>query len=407
MKGVESERPKWGEVSGRFISVAILLAVSLISLAPRALGKDWERLDKCQFVPMSFNDGDSFLVRQNGREIVVRLYSVDCGETSNLFPERVKEQADYFGVSRERAMELGEAATSFVARRLAGLGEEGFTIFTRWEDGWGQKKRYLVVIPIGDKTLAEILTEQGLARIHGLKNPGDWPGGMNSETLQDRLRSAEQRAKAARAGGWGDASADSIAAAGGEESEAEAVAKLNRENSESGKPLSDRLNINEGTLEELDGLPGIGKTLAGRIVAERPFWSVADLRHIEGIGDVTVATLSPLVTVVNLNAPRGTADHLRLEPERFRHREVQVFITALEEINLPAPDGFAVMRARTARDGELGGAIEIFFPEEQREQVLNYFSKEQAGQTRAVFYNFQGEDVLVVPRRAVANGGSQ
>ena len=65
------------------------------------------------------------------------------------------------------------------------------------------------------------------------------------------------------------------------------------------------------------------------------------------------------------------------------------------------------MRARTAREGHIGGAIEIFFPEEQREQVLNYFSKEQTSQTRAVFYNFQGEDVLVVPRRAVEDAGSQ
>ena len=56
---------------------------------------------------------------------------------------------------------------------------------------------------------------------------------------------------------------------------------------------------------------------------------MADLRHVEGIGDVTLAKLTALVTVVNLNAPEGTADHLRLEPEKYRNREVMVFVTGV------------------------------------------------------------------------------
>ena len=384
----------------RFAFSLTWLAMLCGMIVPVAQAKDWERLDGCQLVPTSFNDGDSFLVRYKKREIVVRLYSVDCAETSGLFPDRVKEQGDYFGVNRKRTLELGKAATSFVERRLAASGAKGFTIFTRWEDGWGQKKRYLVVIQLGDKTLAEILAEQGLVRISGFKNPGDWSGGMDAETLQRRLRSAEHRAKSARAGGWGGASVESIAALGGAESAVAAALKQSREASANATLLTDRLNLNDASLKDLDGLPGIGRTLAGRIVDGRPFWSVADLRHVEGIGDATLASLTALVTVVNLNGPEGTADHLRLEAEKYRNREVMVFITGVEEINLPSPDGFAVMRARTARDGKVGGAIEIFFPEEQREQVLNYFSKQQAGRTRAVFYNFQGEDVLVVPRRA-------
>lgn len=385
----------------------VVLTAAFFAFEPDVIGKGWERLDGCQLVPMSFNDGDSFLVRQAGREIVVRLYSVDCAETSNLFPERIKDQADYFGISRERTLELGRAASSYVARRLASMGEEGFTIYTRWEDGWGQKKRYLAVVELGDRTLAEILAEEGLVRIYGLKNPGDWPGGPSAEALRSRLNSAEDRAKAHKIGGWGDDSAEAIAARGGEGGEAHVITNLNRDQAESGKPLAERLNVNEADLEELERLPGIGETLAGRVVAGRPYWSVADLRHVEGIGDLTVATLSPLVTVLSLNAPRGTADYFRLTPERFHNREVLVFITALEEINLPAPDGFAVMRARTARGGEVGGAMEIFFPEEQREQVESFFSEGQASQTRAVYYNYQGEDVLVVPRRAAPSDGSR
>lgn len=61
------------------------------------------------------------------------------------------------------------------------------------------------------------------------------------------------------------------------------------------------LDLNRATAAELDALPGIGATLAGRIVARReqggPFQSVDDLRDVEGIGPSLLAKIAPLVTV--------------------------------------------------------------------------------------------------------------
>jgi len=61
------------------------------------------------------------------------------------------------------------------------------------------------------------------------------------------------------------------------------------------------LDLNRATAAELDALPGIGVTLAGRIVARReqggPFQSVDDLRDVEGIGPSLLAKIAPLVTV--------------------------------------------------------------------------------------------------------------
>ncbi|MGA7206774.1 MAG: ComEA family DNA-binding protein [Specibacter sp.] len=61
------------------------------------------------------------------------------------------------------------------------------------------------------------------------------------------------------------------------------------------------LNINTATVEDLDGLPGVGPVLAGRIVAWRtdhgPFSSVDELDGVSGIGAKMLATLRPLVTV--------------------------------------------------------------------------------------------------------------
>jgi competence protein ComEA len=60
------------------------------------------------------------------------------------------------------------------------------------------------------------------------------------------------------------------------------------------------INLNTASPEALDGLPGIGPVLAGRIVAERerrPFTSVDDLRRVGGIGPKKLEAIRPLVTV--------------------------------------------------------------------------------------------------------------
>ena len=60
------------------------------------------------------------------------------------------------------------------------------------------------------------------------------------------------------------------------------------------------VNINRATAAELQALPGIGPTLAGRIVAQRefaPFQSAEDLMKVPGIGEKRLETLRPLVTV--------------------------------------------------------------------------------------------------------------
>jgi competence protein ComEA len=60
------------------------------------------------------------------------------------------------------------------------------------------------------------------------------------------------------------------------------------------------VDVNKATAEELQSLPGIGPTLAARIVEARktsPFKSVDDLRRVPGIGPKTLDKLRPHVTV--------------------------------------------------------------------------------------------------------------
>jgi len=55
------------------------------------------------------------------------------------------------------------------------------------------------------------------------------------------------------------------------------------------------IDLNGASASELEGLPGIGPTLAERIIAARPLRTVDDLLRVKGIGPVRLARLRPLV----------------------------------------------------------------------------------------------------------------
>jgi competence protein ComEA len=61
------------------------------------------------------------------------------------------------------------------------------------------------------------------------------------------------------------------------------------------------LDLNAATVEQLDGLPGVGPVLAGRIIewrtAHNGFASVDQLREVKGLGGKTGTELLPLVRV--------------------------------------------------------------------------------------------------------------
>ena len=57
-----------------------------------------------------------------------------------------------------------------------------------------------------------------------------------------------------------------------------------------------KLGLNVATQAQLEELPRVGPVLAARIVAGRPYRSLADLDRVKGIGPATLALLRPLVS---------------------------------------------------------------------------------------------------------------
>ena len=59
--------------------------------------------------------------------------------------------------------------------------------------------------------------------------------------------------------------------------------------------ISGRVDLNTASQEQLEALPKVGPSMAKKIIAGRPYHSLADLDRVKGVGEATLRTLTPLV----------------------------------------------------------------------------------------------------------------
>lgn len=158
---------------------------------------DWTILEGCRLLSNPSNDGDSFHVRHEGQEYIFRLYHVDTPETDNSFPDRVRDQALYFGISPRDAIRIGEEAKRFTARALGG---KTFTVATQWTDAMGNSDlpRFFALVVTDEGDLDELLTRAGLVRVYGMDIEGA-VGRLKNRTLLQ----LEKDARRDKQGAWG------------------------------------------------------------------------------------------------------------------------------------------------------------------------------------------------------------
>lgn len=161
---------------------------------------EMEKREDCEWIENPANDADSFHVRWHNREYIFRLYYVDAPETDDRFPERLKEQADYFkGMEQAQLLQVGKAAAAYTRELLK---DKKFTVYTNLDKALGasDKPRYYAMIEVEGRFLSELLVEKGYARLHG--NWGEPPGPLTERRFYLRLKGLEKEAQDAMAGGW-------------------------------------------------------------------------------------------------------------------------------------------------------------------------------------------------------------
>ncbi len=244
-----------------------------------------QKFSDARLINDSANDGDSFLVEADGKTLHVRLYFVDCPETSTSSKSdarRVREQTRYFGLSNPaRIIHFGDKAKTFVKVRLA----KPFTVYTAFASAMGRSSKgriYAFITTSDGNDLATLLVKEGLARTRGTGRKT--PEGIPRNEMIQRLGDMEISAMLKRIGIWSESDPDRIAELRAKErSEEGELQEIQNQVKKANSPKG-LLDLNTATEKELQSVKGIGPVFAARIIAGRPYRAVGDLLKVKGIG---------------------------------------------------------------------------------------------------------------------------
>jgi competence protein ComEA len=265
-----------------------LVAFLFIAIASAAFGQELQKFENCSLVEAGWADGDSFPVKiPDGKEIVLRLYYVDCNEVAaatETDQRRVRDQSSYFGIDDHQVtLEFGRRAADEVKKLLA----KPFTVQTAFATAPGRsaKPRTYGFITLSDgRDLGEVLVDEGLARSYGVRR--NTPDGLNAEAAEAKMDDLELGAAIARRGIWSKTDPQRMVTLRDDRRKEE------RELQEAfGTNAGQPIDPNTATVDEIMLLPGVGEVLAERIVEGRPYKTIDDLRRVPGVGDKVFAKL--------------------------------------------------------------------------------------------------------------------
>ncbi|MBN1621740.1 MAG: helix-hairpin-helix domain-containing protein [Endomicrobiales bacterium] len=272
----------------------LIAAVMVFGCALTSFAKDLQTFPNSRLVKDPENDGDSFLVKAGGKTLRLRLYFVDCPETSaasKTDARRLREQTRYFGLLHSTTtIQFGKEAKNFTEYALS----RPFTVHTAFANAPGRSSKgrvYGFITTADGVDLGEMLVKIGFARTHGKRRKTHQ--GVSSAEMKKRLLDFEKTAMLNRMGIWEKAEPEKIdelrAMQRKEDRELEAIQK---ETSEKLQPRGE-LDINTATEKELRSVKGIGPVIAKRIIAGRPYKTWDDLLKVKGIGKKKLDSIRP------------------------------------------------------------------------------------------------------------------
>ena len=285
-------------LSKSLLRTLLLTAVLIFVGIFPSYATDLQMFSNARLVNNPSNDGDSFFVESNGKSFHVRLYFVDCPETSISFKsdaQRVREQTRYFGLSdAARTIHFGNEVKTFVERILA----KPFTVHTVFASALGRSAKgriYGFITTSDGNDLASLLVKNGFARTYGIGR--ETPNGIPRNEMIERLRDLETSAVLKRIGIWSESDPERIAEFRAEQrSEDQELKKLQSQVKKSRSPQG-LLDLNTASKEELMSVNGISPILAERIIAIRPYKTVDGLIKVKGIGPKKLEKIRPYVVV--------------------------------------------------------------------------------------------------------------
>jgi DNA uptake protein ComE-like DNA-binding protein len=274
-------------MKNRHISIflAIIILATFSTAAPLKAG-DLQVFKGCVLKENKSNDGDSFHVMAGSRSMLVRLYFVDCPETTawaKSDARRLSEQMRYFGLpSVVDTVHFGKSAQQFTKRVLS----EPFTLYTALAGAPGRssvKRIYGFIETAKGDDLASLLVKNGLARTYGVRRKT--PHGVPHDEMSLRLADMEVAAMLKRNGIWAKSDPERIVALRAQQRlEDKRWADIQTQVTASDLPKT-KIDLNSAGREQLETVKGIGPSLAAKIIAARPFRTVDDLKSVKGIGE--------------------------------------------------------------------------------------------------------------------------
>lgn len=280
--------------------VKILFIVALLILGNvfSSLAADLQELSDVSLVKDPGNDGDSFLVLAGDKQHRIRLYFVDCPETSIAFKasaQRLREQMRYFGVSNAvDIVRFGREAKKFTEDLLL----LPFTVYTSFATAPGRSKKrriYAFIMTSSGNDLASLLVADGYARAYGIGR--QTPGGVSQNETRARLSDLEMSGMMKRRGIWANSDPDRIVKLRAEQRRDEEELKNIQTQVAQSRQLRGSINLNKASAEELEMIKGIGPKLAQSIIDGRPYKNIDKLLEIKGIGKKNFEIIRDYLTI--------------------------------------------------------------------------------------------------------------